>query len=81
MTWFEAEQIDMYLDKLESSLDEWQLEPSQMRIENAELKRVLQQVEAVSGKDTSNPHMRHYMSDLRQRISRCCGQIQERLKR
>ena len=32
MTWFEAEQIDLYLDKLERLLDEWRLEPLQMRL-------------------------------------------------
>jgi hypothetical protein len=81
MTWFEAEQIDMYLDKLERLLDDWQLEPIQMRNENAELTRVLQKVESIPNKDVSNPLMKHYLSDLHHRISQCREQIQERLKR
>jgi hypothetical protein len=81
MTWFEAEQIEMYLDRLERLLDEWRLEPFQMRIESAELSRAIRKVEAVSNDDTQNPLMRRYMSDLHHRIFNCKNQIQERLKR
>ena len=81
MTWFEAEQIEVYLDRIENLLEEWRLEPVQMRIENAELSRAIRQVETVSNDDTINPLMRRYMSELRRRIYYCKNQIQERLKR
>ena len=81
MTWFEAEQIDLYLRQLERLLDEWRLEPVQMRVENAELGRLCRKVESVSNDDTSNPVMRRYMVELRRRIAHCNAQIQERLKR
>ena len=81
MTWFEAEQIEMYLDRLERLLDEWRLEPFQMRIENAELSRAIRKVETVSNDDTQNPLMRRYMYDLCCRILNCKNQIRERLKR
>lgn len=81
MTWYEAEQIDLYLEKLERLLDEWRLEPFQMRMANVELSLAMRRVESVSNKDTSNPLMRRYVSYLRQRIDQCSLQIQERLKR
>jgi len=81
MTWFEAEQLDLYLETLESLLDEWRMEPFQMRIEKAELKRLIHKVETASDKDTSNLVMRKYLSDLQQRIFACTHQIEERLKR
>lgn len=81
MTWFEAEQIELHLKRLERLLDEWRLEPVQMRVENAELARILSKVESVSNNDTSSPVMRQYMVDLSYRITRCTGQIQERLRR
>ena len=81
MTWFEAEQIDCYLRRLEQFLDEWRLEPIQMRIESAELTRTLNKVERVSNDDTSNPVFRQYLSELKYRIHLCRGQIEERLKR
>ena len=80
MTWFEAEQIDKYLEKLERMLDEWRLEPVQMRMENAELSRARRKIETVKT-NTPNPQMRHYLADLHKRIEDCSGQIQERLKR
>lgn len=81
MTWFEAEQIDMYLEKLESLLDDWRLEPIQMRLENTELLRILGKVESVSKGDIKSPLMRRYLSDLHHRIAQCSDQIQERLRR
>jgi hypothetical protein len=81
MTWFEAEQLDLYLEKLETLLDEWRLEPIQMRIERAELNRAIHKVESVSNDDTPNPVMRKYLFDLHQRLFSCRRQIDERLKR
>lgn len=81
MTWFEAEQLDLYLETLESMLDEWRLEPFQMRIEKAELKRLIHKVQTAYNKDTSNLVMRKYLSNLQQRLYTCTHQIEERLKR
>ena len=81
MTWFEAEQIDSYLKRLERLLDEWRLAPFQMRLENAEVQRVLRKLGSIPDKDVSSPFMRRYVSDLRQRLFDCRNQIQERLKR
>lgn len=81
MTWFEAEQVDLYLEEIERLLDEWRLDRVQMRVEVAELTRMLRKVEADCKGDTKNPLMGRYLSDLRRRITYCNDQIQERLKR
>ena len=81
MTWFEAEQIDLYVQKMEHLLDEWRLSPAEMRIEDSQLSRVMQKVEVVSNDDTNNPLLRGYLAEMRLRIDHCRGQIQERLKR
>ncbi len=81
MTWFEAEEIDIYLKKLERMLDEWRMAPMEMRIEAAELSRVREKVEVVSNDDTQNPVLREYLSEMKHRIETCKRQIRERLKR
>ncbi len=80
MTWFEAEQIDLYVRRLEECLDEWQLEPIQMRIESAELKRTLSKIERASKESGCDPLLRHYISTLTKRIHHCILQLDERLK-
>lgn len=80
MTWFEVEQIDRYLEWLETQLEEWRLERFQMQIEDAELKRTIHKAEAVSDDDTSNPVLRDYLLELRRRGCQCHRQIEERLR-
>lgn len=80
MTWFEVEQMDKYLDWLETQLEEWRLERIQMQIENAELMRTIRKAEVASNNDISNPILRDHLIELRRRSCQCRRQIEERLK-
>jgi uncharacterized protein Smg (DUF494 family) len=80
MTWFEVEQIDHYLDWLESQLDQWRLGRHQMKIQNAELLRMIHKAETVYLKERVNPVMRDYLLELQYRSQQCRRMIEERLK-
>ena len=80
MTWFEMEQIERYLDWLETQLDQWQLGRFQMRMQKAELASALHKAEIAANNDTSNSVLREYLLELQQRSHQCSRQIDERLR-
>ncbi len=44
MTWFEMQQIAQYIEDLEAALDEWIMDPAEMRVEFAKLNRLNQKL-------------------------------------
>lgn len=80
MTWFEAEQIDTYLKRIENSLENWSLDSARMRMEQSELDRLYYKLQKdVAGQ--SHPSKSHFIRELIERIETCEEHIHERLKR
>ena len=80
MTWYEAEQIDEYLHRIETDLEQWSMDAVQMRYEQTQLERVIRKLDQ-KAQNESNPKRIRYIHELVNRISNCEEAIQERLKR
>ncbi len=82
MTFFEVEQIDVFLDSLERHLDQWLFSRRDMQMLLAELKRIEKKLQTAGGSDrcsSSLPAFCELLDDLRHRTAECRNCIRERL--
>lgn len=80
MTWWEAEQIANYLEKLEEALEDWSLTIPQMRDEMSELSRHIKKIQAELPR-TWQASERLFLTQLSERAAALQEHIRERLKR
>ena len=80
MTWWEAEEIAIYISDVEAALDEWTMSNPQMRLEQHTVDRVAKKINrTLSETDASDKKL--FLTHLANRIEALRQHLTERLKR
>lgn len=80
MTWWEVEQMTLYLNKVEKKLDEWTYSNPKMRIEQKQITRLSEKIEKALS-STGHVDKRDALVYLASRIQELQEYLTERLKR
>jgi hypothetical protein len=80
MTWWEAEQMAVYVSETEAALEEWTMSGPQMRIEQNNVDRVAKKLNATLAK-TTEPEKKAFIEHLAGRVEVLRQHLTERLKR
>lgn len=80
MTWWEAEQLAVYITELEEALNDWTLTNSEMRTEQKQAQRVYRKLEEAIA-FLEEPEKRIFLIQLCSRIEDLQDKLTERLKR
>ena len=80
MTWWEVEQMTLYVNSLEEKLDQWRLSNPKMRVEQQTITRLADKIEKAL---PATPEMdkKDFLSHLASRIEDLQQHLTERLKR
>lgn len=80
MTWWEVEQLAVYITDVEEALNDWTLTNAEMRTEQSQVQRVAEKIEsAVETVEESDKKI--FLIQLSSRIDDMQGKLTERLKR
>jgi hypothetical protein len=79
MTWFETEEIAKYVFGVESALDDWQYDRTQMRTELAELHRAETKLKSAIRRRMDDKTYHVLADEVMLRIRSCRREIEERL--
>jgi len=80
MTWWEVEQMTLYVNTLEEKLDQWRLSNPKMRIEQQHVGRLAEKIEKALP-DTGDSEKKDFLYHLAARIEDLQVHLTERLKR
>ena len=80
MTWWEAEEMAVYVSRTEAALDEWAMSNSQMRIEQRTVDRITEKLNKTLSQ-TTEPDKKVFLIHLADRIENLRQHLTERLKR
>jgi len=80
MTWWEAEEIAVYVSETEAALDEWTMSCPQMRIEQHAVDRIEKKLDKMLSKIT-DPEKKVFIENLANRVEGLRQHLTERLKR
>ena len=80
MTWWEAEEMAIYVSDTEAALDEWTMSNAQMRIEQDVVDRVAEKIKKTLSQ-TAEPDKKAFLAQLASRIEGLRQHLVERLKR
>jgi len=80
MTWWEVEEMAVYVSETEVALDEWTLSNSQMRLEQRTVDRVMEKLNR-SLSQASEPEKKAFLEHLASRVEELRQHLTERLRR
>jgi hypothetical protein len=80
MTWWEAEEMAIYVSKTEGALDEWTMSNSQMRLEQHTVDRITKKLNKTLSQ-TTEPDKKVFLVHLASRVEELRQHLTERLKR
>jgi hypothetical protein len=80
MTWWEAEEMAVYISETEAALEEWAMSGPQMRIEQHNVDRVVSKLNKTLS-ETTEPEKRVFIEHLANRVEVLRQHLTERLKR
>ncbi len=80
MTWWETEEMAVYVSQTEAALDEWAMSNPQMRIEQITVERMAKKLNRTLSQ-TTEPDKRAFLANLADRIEGLRQHLTERLKR
>ncbi|MBE0535598.1 MAG: hypothetical protein IH624_08000 [Phycisphaerae bacterium] len=79
MTRFEVEEIAGHVIELEEMLNEWAIDDSEMQVELAELRRMIDWLDKARCRDCPDKEILDFLPQLEERIRYCSLCIEERL--
>ena len=80
MTWWEAEEMAVYISETEAALEDWAFSGPQMRIEQHNVDRVASKLNKTLS-ETTEPEKRVFIEHLANRVEVLRQHLTERLKR
>ena len=80
MTWWEAEEMAVYVSDTEAALDEWTMSNSQMRHEQLTVNQIAKKINQTLSR-TTEPNKKAFLSHLANRVEVLRQHLTERLKR
>ena len=80
MTWWEAEQMAVYVSETEAALEEWSMSGPQMRIEQHAVDRITAKLNKTLS-ETTEPKKKVFIEHLADRVEVLRQHLTERLKR
>lgn len=80
MTWWEVEQLAVYITELEEALNDWTLTNSEMRTEFRKAERVFNKIDSAI-MSIDDPEKRIFLVQIHNRIEDLQDKLTERLKR
>lgn len=80
MTWWETEEMAVYISKTEAALDDWTMSNSQMRLEQNAVNRTAKKINKILSQ-TTEPEKKVFLVHLAGRIEGLRQHLTERLKR
>ena len=80
MTWWEAEEMAVYISETEAALEDWAFSGPQMRIEQHNVDRVVSKLNKTLS-ETTEPEKRVFIEHLANRVEVLRQHLTERLKR
>ncbi len=80
MTWWEAEEMAVYISETEAALEDWAFSGPQMRIEQHNVDRVASKLNKTLS-ETTGPEKRVFIEHLANRVEVLRQHLTERLKR
>ena len=80
MTWWEAEEMAVYVSDVEAALDEWTMSNAQMRLEQDAVNRVAKKINKILSQ-TTEPEKKAFLAHLASRTEGLRQHLTERLKR
>ncbi|MCD6175121.1 MAG: hypothetical protein J7K65_05045 [Planctomycetes bacterium] len=80
MTWWEAEEMAVYVSNTEAALEEWMMSNAQMRFEQDAVGRVAKKINQTLSQ-TVEPDKKVFLANLANRVEGLRQHLTERLKR
>ncbi len=80
MTWWEAEEMAVYVSDTEAALDEWTMSNYQMRHEQHTVKQIAKKINKILSR-TTVPDKKAFLAHLASRVEDLRQHLTERLKR
>ena len=80
MTWWEVEEMAVYISDVEAALDEWTMSNSKMRLEQDVVNRVAKKINKTLSQ-TTEPEKKAFLTHLAGRVGGLRQHLIERLKR
>ncbi|OQY07626.1 MAG: hypothetical protein B6I25_01235 [Planctomycetales bacterium 4572_13] len=80
MTWWETEEMAVYVSGVEAALDEWTMSNSQMRHEQDAINRMVKKISEISSQTTES-EKKAFLVHLASRVEGLRRHLTERLKR
>ena len=80
MTWWEVEEMAVYISDVEAALDEWTMSNSKMRLEQDVVNRVAKKINKTLSQ-TTEPEKKAFLTHLASRVEGLRQHFIERLKR
>ena len=80
MTWWETEEMAVYVSETETALDEWTMSNVQMRLEQTAVDRVAKKIDQTLSQATE-PDKKAFLAQLASRVENLRQHLIERLKR
>ena len=80
MTWWETEEMAVYISDVEAALDEWMMSNAQMRLEQDAVDRMAKKINKTLSQ-TTEPEKKAFLTHLVSRVESLRQHLTERLKR
>ena len=80
MTWWETEEMAVYVSDTEAALDEWAMSDSKMRLEQNVVDRMVKKINLTLSQ-TTEPDKKAFLAHLVNRVEVLRQHLTERLKR
>ena len=80
MTWWEAEEMAVYISDVEAALDEWTMSNTQMQIEQNKVSRIAKKLNQKLSQTTA-ADKKVFLAHLASRVENLRQHLTERLKR